>query len=77
MTVMARRTVEAEVPGVVTKIERHVGERVVRDEPILMVELMKMEIPVAAPVDGTLIELRVAEGDTIREGQKLAVIESD
>jgi acetyl-CoA carboxylase biotin carboxyl carrier protein len=74
---MARHTVVAEVPGVVSKIERGVGERVARDEPILIVELMKMEVPVPAPVDGTLIEMRVAEGDTISEGQKLAVIETD
>lgn len=74
---MARHTVEAEVAGVVAKIERGVGERVARDDPILIIELMKMEIPVAAPVDGTLIELRVAEGETIGEGQKLAVIEGD
>ena len=73
---MARQAVEAEVGGTVAKIERREGERVARDEPIMMLELMKMEIPIAAPVDGTLVRLLVAEGDLITEGQQVAILET-
>jgi len=37
---------------------------------------MKMEIPVAAPADGTVVKLLVAEGDTIEEGQRIAILET-
>ena len=73
---MARQAVEAEVGGTVAKIERREGERVARDEPIMMLELMKMEIPVAAPADGTLVRLLVAEGDLVTEGQQVAILET-
>ena len=73
---MARKSVEAEVGGTVAKIERHEGERVARDEPIMMIELMKMEIPIAAPADGTLVKLLVAEGDLVTEGQQVAILET-
>ena len=73
---MARQAVEAEVGGTVAKIERREGERVARDEPIMMLELMKMEIPIAAPADGTLVRLLVAEGDLITEGQQVAILET-
>ena len=73
---MARQRVQAEVGGTVSKIERREGERVARDEPIMMIELMKMEIPVAAPADGTLVQLLVAEGDLVTEGQQLAILET-
>ena len=73
---MPRQVVQAEVSGTVSKIERREGERVARDEPIMMIELMKMEIPVAAPADGTLVQLLVAEGDLVTEGQQLAILET-
>ena len=73
---MARQAVEAEVGGTVAKIERREGERVARDEPIMMLELMKMEIPIAAPADGTLVRLLVAEGDLVTEGQQVAILET-
>jgi biotin carboxyl carrier protein len=73
---MARQTVEAEVAGTVSKIERREGERVARDEPIMMIELMKMEIPIAAPADGTLVRLLVAEGRPRHRGQQVAILET-
>jgi acetyl-CoA carboxylase biotin carboxyl carrier protein len=73
---MARQSVEAEVGGMVSKIELREGERVARDQLIMMIELMKMEIPIAAPVDGTLVQLLVAEGDMVTEGQEVAILET-
>lgn len=73
---MAIQNVESETAGVVSRIEYREGQRVARDAPILFVEIMKMEIPVAAPVDGTVVKLLVAEGDSIAEGQRVAVLET-
>jgi acetyl-CoA carboxylase biotin carboxyl carrier protein len=73
---MARQSVEAEVGGTVSKIELREGERVARDQPIMMIELMKMEIPITAPIDGTLVRLLVAEGDIVTAGQDVANLET-
>jgi acetyl-CoA carboxylase biotin carboxyl carrier protein len=51
-----------------------VGSVVAEDDPILILESMKMEIPALAPRGGTLTEYLVAEGDTVREGQVIARI---
>ena len=67
--------VEAQIAGSVWKVEKSVGDGVDADEVILIIESMKMEIPVEAPCSGRLAELRVAEGDAIEEGAILAVIE--
>jgi acetyl-CoA carboxylase biotin carboxyl carrier protein len=67
--------VEAQMAGSVWKIERAVGDRVNQEDVILVIESMKMEIPVEAPCSGTLTEIRVAEGDAVEEGAILAVID--
>jgi len=67
--------VEAQITGNVWKIERAVGDAVVAEDVILILESMKMEIPVEAPVAGRLAEIRVREGDNVEEGAVLAVIE--
>ena len=67
--------VEAQIAGNVWKVEKAVGERVVEEEVILVIESMKMEIPVEAPRAGLILEIRVAEGDSIEEGVVLVVIE--
>ena len=73
---MARNEVLSEVTGKVWKIEAAVGETVQADAPVLIVESMKMEIPVLSPDAGRLVEIRVAEGDAVEEGQVVAVLES-
>jgi biotin carboxyl carrier protein len=67
--------VEAQIAGNVWKIEKTVGEEVAEEDVILVIESMKMEIPVEAPCSGRLSEIRVAEGDSIEEGTVLAVID--
>ena len=67
--------VEAQITGNVWKIEKAVGEAVRAEEVILILESMKMEIPVEAPVSGRLAELRVREGENVEEGAVLAVID--
>ena len=67
--------VQAQIPGNLWKIERAVGDRVEEDDVIMIIESMKMEIPVEAPCDGTIARICVSEGDSIEEGIVLAVIE--
>ncbi len=72
---MARREVKSEITGRVWKIEARPGARVPAEEPIVIVESMKMEIPIASPAAATILEIRVAERDLVEEGQVVAVIE--
>ena len=65
----------AEVAGKVWKIEARPGAKLAADEVILILESMKMEIPVTAPSPCTLVELRVKEGDMVEEGGLIAVAE--
>ncbi len=67
--------VEAQIAGTVWKIEKVAGDPLAEEDVILILESMKMEIPVEAPCGGTLSEIRVAEGDSIEEGTVLAVID--
>lgn len=67
--------VEAQIAGNVWKIESKVGAEVEEEDVLLILESMKMEIPVEAPCAGTVAEIRVAEGDSVEEGAILAVIE--
>jgi len=67
--------VEAQITGNVWKIEKAVGDAVALEEVILILESMKMEIPVEAPCAGRLAEIRVREGDNVEEGAILAMIE--
>ena len=67
--------VEAQITGNVWKIERAVGDAVAAEDVILILESMKMEIPVEAPVAGRLAELRVREGENVEEGAVLAMID--
>ena len=63
----------AEVAGKVWKIEARPGVSLAADDVILILESMKMEIPVVAPAAGKLLELRVKEGDMVNEGDVVAV----
>jgi biotin carboxyl carrier protein len=67
--------VEAQITGNVWKIEKAVGDRVAPEDVILILESMKMEIPVEAPCAGRLAEIRVREGENVEEGAVLAVID--
>lgn len=73
---MATEKVKAEITGNVWKIVAKVGDALEEEQSILIMESMKMEIPVLAPIKGKLKELLVAEGQAVSEGQDLAVIET-
>jgi acetyl-CoA carboxylase biotin carboxyl carrier protein len=73
---MAIVDVKTEITGNVWKIVARVGQKLAEDEPILILESMKMEIPVSAPEAGTVKEILVAEGDVATEGSVVARIEA-
>ena len=73
---MANEKVKAEITGTVWKIVTQPGQQLAEEETILIMESMKMEIPVIAPVKGKLASILVQEGQEISEGQELAVIET-
>lgn len=61
--------------GKVLKIEKQVGERVEEDDVVIVMEAMKMEIPVVAPTGGVVKEIKVSPGQAVEAEQVLAVIE--
>jgi acetyl-CoA carboxylase biotin carboxyl carrier protein len=73
---MAIVDVKTEITGTVWKIVASVGAVLGEEEAILILESMKMEIPVAAPESGKLLEILVAEGDIVTEGSVVARIEA-
>jgi len=72
---MAIIDVKAEISGNIWKIEAAIGDMLAEDEAIAILESMKMEIPIIAPEDGKLVEILVAEGDTVADGDIIARIE--
>ena len=73
---MARVEVESEVTGNVWKVEVAAGDQVEEGDVLLILESMKMEIPVEAPQGGKVAEMRVAPEDSVEEDQVVAVIET-
>jgi acetyl-CoA carboxylase biotin carboxyl carrier protein len=67
--------VKAELVGNLWKIVTEVGQQVEEDDTLMILESMKMEIPVTTPVSGTIREILVREGDVVQEGQTVAVVE--
>lgn len=66
--------IEAGAAGKVFKIESTVGAAVKKGDPILVLEIMKMETPVVAPEDGTVASINVSVGDMIESGALLATL---
>jgi len=73
---MALERVEAPMPGKILSVDVKVGSKAVEGETTLCVlESMKMENPIVAPVNGTVKEIKVAPGQTVQAGNVLAIIE--
>ena len=71
---MAEIRVKAEIAGSVWKILVQPGEAVAAEDSLMLLESMKMEIPVVAPRAGTVLEWRVAEGEAVAEGDVVVVL---
>ena len=67
--------VEAHITGTVWKIEVKAGDEVSEGETLVILESMKMEMPVEAEDEGTVKEIVVSEGQAVSEGDTLIVLE--
>ena len=74
---MAEVNMESEVTGTVWKVLVEVGSHVEEDDALMIMESMKMEIPVESTCAGTVKALLVKEEDPIEEGQIVAIVNSD
>ena len=67
--------VEAHITGTVWKIECEVGDDIEEGDTVVILESMKMEMPVEAEDEGTVKEIRCEEGQAVSEGDTLVVLE--
>lgn len=67
--------IKSRVPGTVDDIKVNVGDQVKKMDVLLVLEAMKMEQKIPAPVDGEVVEIMVEKGDRVRAGQVMLVIE--
>lgn len=72
---MPETIIASEITGTVWKIEVQPGERVTQDQTLMVMESMKMEIPLSAPCDGVVLRILVSEGEPVSEGQDVVVLE--
>ena len=67
--------VEAHITGTVWKVECEIGQSVTEGDTLVILESMKMEMPVEAEDDGTVKEITCEEGQSVSEGDTLVVLE--
>ncbi|MDF1721002.1 MAG: acetyl-CoA carboxylase biotin carboxyl carrier protein subunit [Minwuia sp.] len=72
---MADIDIKSEIAGKVWLIEAEAGQSVEEDDAVIILESMKMEIPVAAPVSGKITEILVEKDEAVAEGQTVARME--
>jgi len=72
---VAQIKVLSEIAGNVWTVDVEAGAVVAEDDTLVVLESMKMEIPVDAPAAGTVVEVRVAKDDVIAEGDEIAILE--
>ena len=68
-------TVRSEVTGSVWKVEVVVGQAVREGDTLVVVESMKMEIPISAPAHGVIHEIRVVEGEAVTDDQVVVLLD--
>lgn len=71
-----KHTITSEITGKIWRVLRQVGDTVQAGDEIAIIESMKMEFPVTAPVAGTLVALAIEEGQAVTEEQVLGEIEA-
>ncbi|HZK86969.1 MAG TPA: acetyl-CoA carboxylase biotin carboxyl carrier protein subunit [Syntrophomonas sp.] len=67
--------IKAPMPGKISSITVSLGDQVKEEDEIIIMDAMKMEIPVYAPGAGTIKEIKVKVGDSVNEGQVLAILD--
>jgi biotin carboxyl carrier protein len=73
---MGKVNIASEITGAVWKITAQAGQKLDAGEPLMILESMKMEIPVVSEEGGVVSEILVKEGDAVQEGQVVAVMDS-
>jgi biotin carboxyl carrier protein len=73
---MSRQEIKSEITGTVWKILTEPQQGVAEGDTLMILESMKMEIPVIVEDGGVVVEITVAEGDAIQEGQVVAIVET-
>ena len=74
---MAPEMIEAPIPGKITSVVVSAGDKVEEDGELCSLLSMKMQNPILSPVDGTVVEVKVEEGQTVETGDVLFLIEED
>jgi acetyl-CoA carboxylase biotin carboxyl carrier protein len=69
------KAVQAQISGVVFRIDANVGHHVKAMDAVITIESMKMEMAVEAPADGKVVEVRVETGQFVNEGDIVAMLE--
>jgi len=69
--------IKAHITGTVWKIVVEVGEDVEEDDVVMILESMKMEMPIEAPADGKILKILVKENEPVKEDQVVAIMEED
>ena len=67
--------IKSQIKAIVWKVVKKVNDNVAVDEDIIILESMKMEIPITSEISGTIKSIEVKEGDEIDEGQVVAIVE--
>jgi acetyl-CoA carboxylase biotin carboxyl carrier protein len=69
--------IKAPMPGKIASISVSVGSQIKEEDEVIIMDAMKMEIPVYAPGAGTIQEIKVKVGESVNEGQVLAILENN
>ena len=72
---MPEEIVEAPAPGKILQVHAAAGKPIAEGERVCLMEALKMELPIVAPVGGTVTTLHISPGQTVEAGDPLAVIE--
>jgi acetyl-CoA carboxylase biotin carboxyl carrier protein len=74
---MSQEIIEAPIPGKVVSVGVCAGDKVEEDGELCSLQSMKMQNPILSPVDGTIVEVKVEEGQTVETGDVMFVIEEE
>ena len=75
MSQKRKHQVTSQIAGTIWKITTSVGSQVAEEDTVVIMESMKMEMPVEAGCNGSVAEIRIKEGDSVQEGNVLVVID--
>ncbi len=72
---MPQEKIESPLPGKILSVKVKVGDKVAEGDELFSIEAMKMENPIMSPVDGVVKEISAAQGQSVKSGDVLAVVE--